>query len=158
MDQNAAIILADAIKEIGPLIAVMVASFVPGLIFIIFRYKMVRVRVHGKDKVDAYKRLLTFLYKLQGRLYPLAENKRDVFGCMMAREYREGIEKDMIYFTKKIRDDLKNLDGYYTWLTDGEFSEERDPQRVRLFAEKELPKLVEGLVKKVGVQSKKLLY
>jgi len=138
-------IATDAIKILGPAI---VTAWVT--------YKIARsqidlekVRVHEKDRIEAYKKLFSFAKKLQNQVFPLAEGKRKAFIETMRNEYFGKLDRDLVYFEEDPLRVLDALESRYVCMTNPDLIPEMDPDEERKFLESELLQSAQELIDQV---------
>lgn len=137
------VISTDAIKILGPaLIAAYVAYRASKT-----QFSIEKLKIHDKDRTEAYKRLLAFSRKLRNETFPLAENKRSAFVHIMENEYLERLELDYVYFSEDTTTILDEFKSRYFCMTRGELIPEMDTEEEKDFIENKLYSMAEDLAK-----------
>lgn len=137
------VISTDAIKILGPaLIAAYVAYRA-----LKTQFSIEKLKIHDKDRTEAYKRLLAFSRKLRNETFPLAENKRSAFVHIMENEYLERLELDYVYFSEDTTTILDEFESRYFCMTRGELIPEMDTEEENDFIENKLYSMAEDLAK-----------
>lgn len=137
------VISTDAIKILGPaLIAAYVAYRASKT-----QFSIEKLKIHDKDRTEAYKRLLAFSRKLRNETFPLAENKRSAFVHIMENEYLERLELDYVYFSEDTTTILDEFESRYFCMTRGELIPEMDTEEENDFIENKLYSMAEDLAK-----------
>lgn len=138
------VIGTDAIKILGPaLIAAYVAYRASKT-----QFSIEKLKIHDKDRIEAYKRLLAFSRKLGNETFPLAENKRAAFVHVMKNEYWQRVELDYVYFSEDTTKLLDEFESRYVCMTRGELIPEMDTEEENNFLEKKLFSMTEDLAKR----------
>jgi len=126
------VVATDAIKILGPaLIAAYVAYRASKT-----QFSIEKLKIHDKDRTEAYKRLLAFSRKLRNETFPLAEHKRSAFIDIMKNEYLQRLELDYVYFSEDTTTILDELESRYVCMTRGELISEMDAEEENDFVEK----------------------
>ena len=76
-----------------------------------------RVRIHDKDRIEAYKELIVFIRDIQNSSFPLAENKESEFRRLMKDKYEDRILRNLPYYHKDIIERLEKMESNYLCLT-----------------------------------------
>ena len=76
-----------------------------------------RVRIHDKDRIEAYKELIVFIRDIQNSSFPLAEDKEADFKEIMKDRYEDKILRNMPYYHKDIIEELEKMESNYLCLT-----------------------------------------
>ncbi len=97
--------------------------------------KLERVRIHDKDRIEAFKDLIVFVKDIQNSTFPAAEYKKDDFKRIMKTIYRDHILRNMPYYNKYIIERIEILEERYICLTSPDLIGEVDCTN---FIEKEL--------------------
>lgn len=137
------VIGTDAIKILGPALIAAYAAYRAAKI----QFSIEKLKIHDKDRIEAYKRLLAFSRKLGNEAFPLAENKRSAFVHVMKDEYLQRVELDYVYFSKDITKILDEFESRYVCMTRGELIPEMDTEEENNFLEKKLFSMTEDLAK-----------
>lgn len=109
-----------------------------------------RIKLHDKEKIDAYKQLFVLIRKLSNSCYPLADNKHSAFLAIMKNYYKNKVELMYPYYSSDIMSKLDTLDSNYTCLTEPDLIPETQDE-VNDFINNELF----GFTKKIEDQLKK---
>jgi len=78
--------------------------------------KLEKIRIHDKDRIEAYKELIVFTKDLQNSTFPAAEYKRVDFKRIMKAKYESKILRNLPYYSKYIIERLEKMEDYYTCL------------------------------------------
>lgn len=105
-----------------------------------------KVRIHDKNRIEAYKELIVFTKELQNSSFPLAENKKADFRKLMKARYEDKILRNLPYYNKYIIERLEKLENNYTCMTHPDLIPEVDCTE---FIEKELFKTVNEMNKEI---------
>ncbi|MFX0212267.1 MAG: hypothetical protein ACFFDT_40210 [Candidatus Hodarchaeota archaeon] len=97
-----------------------------------------RLKLHDKDRIEAYKRLFLLARKLKNISFPLAEHKRRDFERVMLEYYIPRIESDAVYFDSDILKILDEFEDNYICMTAPELIAEIHPEETEEFFEKKL--------------------
>jgi hypothetical protein len=129
-------VATDAIKILGPALITAWVSYR------IARSQLAleKVRAHGKDRIEANRKLFLFAQRLLNRTFPLASNKKTAFLAIMDKEYFGALEKDLLYLDDKSLELLELLESQYVCMTDGDLVPEMDATEERAFIEETLYK------------------
>ena len=76
-----------------------------------------KVKIHDKDKLEAYKRLNAFTQKLGNNCAPTADNRELNFLSIIEKHYKGKLELDKFYFDPSIKKILKQFDDIYGEMT-----------------------------------------
>lgn len=133
----------DAIKILGP---ACIAAYVA------YRasknqFSIEKLKIHDKDRIEAYKRLLAFTRKLGNETFPLAEDKKTAFINVMKNEYWQRVELDYVYFSDDTTKILDEFESRYVCMTRGELIPEMDTDEEDDIFEKKLFSMTEDLAK-----------
>jgi len=79
--------------------------------------KLEKVRIHDKDRIEAYKELIVFTKDLQNSAFPAAESKEEDFKRIMKAKYESKILRNLPYYNKGIIEKLEKMEDCYTCLT-----------------------------------------
>jgi hypothetical protein len=139
------VIATDGIKILGPAI---ITGFVAHRT-LKRQFEIEKLRIHDKDRIDAYKRLYVFARKLQNVTFPLAEGKRSDFINIMSKDYFNKMILDSIYFTTSITNILDEIEEQYICMTRGELIAELDQKEATAFLENKLFDYSKSLIKNV---------
>jgi len=115
------------------------------------KIRLEKVKLHDKDRIEAYKRLFVFARELRSRSFPLAENKREDFKRTMSKYYNVDILPDSVYFDSDILEILDEFEDRYSCIKAPELLAEIHPEEHEDFFENKLYSLsikLEELVKK----------
>lgn len=113
------------------------------------KIRLEKLKLHDRERIEAYKKLFVFAKRLTDYTYPAAEHKREMFEVMMKNDFRKQVEPNYIYFNEEIMEILDTFNHNYVILRDG--LEIDFPGMQKDFYEKELYELskkLESLVKK----------
>ena len=127
-------VATDAIKILGPVIVTAWVTYKVARAQI----DLERVRVHEKDRIEAYKHLFSFAKKLQNRTFPLAEGKKKAFIEIMSNVYLSKLDRDLVYFGEDSLRVLDTLESQYVCMTDPDLIPEMNPDEETKFLENEL--------------------
>ena len=127
-------VATDAIKILGPALITAWVSYRVAR----NQFALDRVRAHGKDRVEANRRLLLFAQRLRNRTFPLASDKKSAFLAMMDKEYFGALERDLLYLDDKSLEILDTLEAQYICMTDGDLIPEMNETEEDVFLEKTL--------------------
>ena len=127
-------VATDAIKILGPAIITAWVSYRVAR----NQFALEKVRAHGKDRVEANRRLFLFAQRLRNRTFPLASDKKSAFLSMMDKEYFGVLERDLLYLDDKSLDILEDLEARYICMTDGDLIPEMNTEEEEAFLEKRL--------------------
>jgi len=111
--------------------------------------RLERLRLHDKDRIEAYKRLFLFARKLANRTFPLADDKKSDFMHLMSKGYVGKLENDYLYFSSGIIKILDEMEERYICMTAPELIDEMDKDEQRSFIENSLFRLAKDLAKQV---------
>ena len=91
------------------------------------------VRLYGKDRLEAYKRLLTFVWRIADKCYPLADDKLSNFTRIMQTDFEKYVKPAYLYYDEETIKMLDKFDAMYFSCTQGRpdltEQEERDLER-----------------------------
>lgn len=138
-------VATDAIKILGPAIITGWVTYKVARAQI----KLEKVRVHERDRMEANKRLFSFVRKLQNQTFPLAEEKRRSFIEIMRKEYFGKLDGDLLYFTDDSLRVLDALESQYICMTNPDLIPEMNPNDETRFLENELFQSAQQLVDQV---------
>ncbi|OGP68788.1 MAG: hypothetical protein A2W27_02200 [Deltaproteobacteria bacterium RBG_16_44_11] len=105
-----------------------------------------RVRIHDKDRIEAYKELIVFIRDIQNSSFPLAEDKEADFKEIMKDRYEDKILRNMPYYHKDIIEELEKMESNYLCLTNRDLISEVDCSH---FIEEELYQTANKISKEI---------
>lgn len=108
--------------------------------------KLEKIRIHDKDRIEAYKELIVFTKDLQNSTFPAAEYKEDDFKRIMKAKYESIILRNLPYYDSYIIERLEKMEDNYTCLIRPELISEVDCNG---FIEKELFPMVNEINKEI---------
>jgi len=111
-----------------------------------------KVKIHDKDKLEAYKRLHAFTRELNDNCYPTADNRELNFLSIIDKHYKGKLELDTFYFDSSIKKILEQFYDIYSEMTFPDSGPETE--NVKAFFEDKLFSLIselEKLTKKQGI-------
>lgn len=111
------------------------------------QFRLEKLRLHDRDRIDAYKHLFAFTGRLSSGLFPLAEKKASAFQSTMKEHYFGKLEFKYVYFTDRIVEILEELEEQYVCMVRPELIPETEYEREE-FLEKKLFELVQELREK----------
>jgi len=115
-----------------------VSSLIKDLITNRQKITLEKVKIHERNRLEAYKRLFGFAREITSTCFPLAQDKRDTFIGTMERVYKNKIELDYPYFTLQIIEILDRFNDRYICMTDPDLIPEMDREDEEKFLEKQL--------------------
>lgn len=81
--------------------------------------KLELVRLYGRDRLEAYKKLLTFAWRITETCYPLADNKSSAFIRIMETDFAKYVKPAYLYYDEDTIKMLDEFDNMYFSLTEG---------------------------------------
>ena len=142
----------DIIKAVAPYAIIVLQVIIsPYFVYRAAKLKLdiERIRLHEKDKLEAYKRLFKFAHDLRNNTFPLADGKRPAFISLMQSHYVGKLQLDFIYFPDDIAKILDTLEEHFICMTRVELVPEMDLKDEEEFVERELSKLADLLANHV---------
>jgi hypothetical protein len=98
--------------------------------------KLERVKIHDKDKLEAYKILFNFARDITSTYHPLANNQISDFIGIMEGRFEKAIKPHLLYYSPQISKILDEFDSMYFCATNrGDLSEESDKQLQKFISE-----------------------
>jgi hypothetical protein len=110
-----------------------------------------KLKIYGKEKLEAYRRLFAFAQKLRDRCFPLADRKQNDFISIMSNYYKDKLELDVFYFDSNIIKILKEFNEMYICMTAPDLIPETE-DAVKAFFEDKLFSLISVLEKLANKQ------
>lgn len=110
-----------------------------------------KLKIYGKEKLEAYGRFFAFAQKLKNNCYPTADNRERDFLSIIEKHYKGKLELDIFYFDSSINKILKQFYEIYDEMTFPDSGPETE--NTKAFFEDELFSLIselEILTKKQG--------
>ena len=78
--------------------------------------KLERLRLHERERLDAFKKLYGFVTHAGAMLFPPEEPRRD-FIAVMKHSFSEDVKPNMLYYPAEIRDILYQFESQYSCLS-----------------------------------------
>lgn len=98
--------------------------------------KLERIKIHDKDKLEAYKTLFTFARVITKTYYPLADNEISDFIRIMKGRFEQEIKPRLLYYSPQISNILDEFDEmYFCAMNRGDLTEETDQQLQKFIGE-----------------------
>ncbi len=107
-----------------------------------------RVRIHDKDRIEAYKELIVFIRDIQNSSFPLAESKEADFRRIMKDKYEDKILRNLPYYNKHVIEGLDKMESNYLCLTNPDSIPEVDCSS---FIDKELFEIANKISKEIKI-------
>jgi len=93
------------------------------------KIKLQRIKIHDKDKLEAYKNLFNFARIITNTYHPIADNEISDFTRIMKGRFEQEIKPHLLYYSPQISKILDEFDGMYFCATNrGDLTEESDKQ------------------------------
>jgi len=122
---------ADAVKILGPATLAAFVTHLSGK----RQFEMAKWKLQQGDRVAANKRLFVFAQQLQGRVFPLAENKEAEFVELVEEQYFPALQVDAVHVSEEAAKILVDCEDIYYCSTKPELIQETEDSRKRLFDE-----------------------
>jgi hypothetical protein len=115
---------------------VLIGSIIREVINNRCKIKLERIKIHDKDKLEAYKKLFNFARGVINTYYPLANNEISDFTRMMKGQFEQEIKPHLLYYSPQILKILDEYDGmYFDAMNRSDLSEESDKQLQKFISE-----------------------
>jgi len=108
---------------------VLIGSIIREVINNNCKIKLERIKIHDKDKLEAYKNLFNFSRIIIKLYYPLADNEISDFTRIIKGSFEQEIKPYLLYYNPQISKILDEFDDMYFCATNrGDLTEESDKQ------------------------------